>query len=258
MGDLKEITSRDNPYIKHICRLISAASYREKCGEFTAEGLRICKDCFDNNVEVKSLIVTYDFYAKNTETVDKMSAKADALIKVTDSVFEKISDTKNPQGILAVGKIPDISAAGINLKGKYAALENVSDPSNLGAIARTAEALGIDGIILSGTGCDPFNPKALRASMGTLLRLKITVFEDFCEGIRKSGLTPFCCVVKGGEDIRKVNFPCGSVVIIGNEANGLSEQARTLGENITINMAGSAESLNAAAAAAIAMWELKK
>lgn len=138
------------------------------------------------------------------------------------------------------------------------ALENIADPSNLGAIARTAEAIGVDGIVVSADGCDPYSPKALRSSMGTVLRMDIIVTDNFVNDLKCSGLKLFGCVVSGGKDIRCVTFPKGSAVIIGNEANGLTDEIRQISENITIPMSGSAESLNAAAAAAIAMWELEK
>lgn len=256
--NFKEITSRDNPLIKHIAKLISSASYRYDTGLFVAEGLRICTDCMENRVEITTLIVTRGFYDKSIAEIEKYLPYIPEKIIVNSSVFDKISDTKNPQGILVLGKIPQKTASDIKKNGRYIALENLSDPSNLGAISRTAEALGVDGIILSGDSCDPFSPKVLRASMGTLLRMPVIVLPDFAEGIKNSGLKAFCCVVKGGEDIKTADFTDGSAVLIGNEANGLTEEAKALGKNVTIKMEGTAESLNAAAAAAIAMWELKK
>ena len=94
--------------------------------------------------------------------------------------------------------------------------------------------------------------------MGTLLRMPIFIFDNFCNDIKESGLEVFACVVSGGEDIKQQKFCDGSIVMIGNEANGLTEQAKSIAKNITINMQGKAESLNAAVAASIAMWELKR
>ncbi len=258
MPKFKQITSRDNPLVKHIARLLSSSSYRAEQGLFVAEGLRLVTDCADNNVEINALVFTEEFYLKHKETADNIALKAGEVILATASVFSKISDTKNPQGILAIGKIPENDLNAVKLTGKYVALENTADPVNLGAVARTAEALGISGIIMSDTGCDPYSPKALRAAMGTLLRLPVIIFKDFCKELQSSGLKIYPCVVSGGKDITKVQFEEGSAVLIGNEANGLTEAAANLGTPITIKMAGTAESLNAAAAAAIAMWELVK
>jgi TrmH family RNA methyltransferase len=120
------------------------------------------------------------------------------------------------------------------------------------------QAVGIDGIILSSNGCDPYSPKALRSSMGTLLRMPVIVCDDFTATLKNSGLSLFACVVLGGKSITDVEFDDGSVVIIGNEANGLTKDVTDIAESITIPMSGRAESLNAAVAAAIAMWELVK
>ncbi len=256
--DFKEITSRDNPFIKYIARLRDSAYFRAKEGLFVAEGLRLVRDCADNGVDVASLVLTEEFYNKHTSESQQLSELSGETVMVKSSVFEKIADTKNPQGILAVGKIPFSDARKIDKNGYYAALENISDPANLGAVSRTAEALGISGIILSATGCDPYSPKALRASMGTLLRLPVIVLDNFCEELKNSGLELYACIVRGGEDIRSIEFKAGSAVLIGNEANGLSDEAQSISRGVSIKMAGSAESLNASVAAAIAMWELKK
>ena len=147
----------------------------------------------------------------------------------------------------------------IENNGRYIALENLQDPSNLGAISRTAEALGISGIIISGDSCDAFSPKVLRASMGTLLRMPVFIADDITEFICENNLRSFACVVdRDAESISDIDFKDGDVILIGNEGNGLKEETKDKAySRVTIKMQGNAESLNAAAAAAIAMWELK-
>ena len=258
MAIFKEITSKDNAVIKNISKLQNSARQRRQAGLFVAEGLRVCDDCVDNGIEFATLVLSKSFHEKEGKILKKYIENSKETILVNDSVFLKIADTKTPQGILAVGKIPQNSNKKIKKDGKYIALENIADPSNLGAIARTAEALGIDGIIVSGDGCDPYSPKVIRASMGTVLRMDIFVADDFVCTLRNSGLKLFGCVVTGGIDIKNADFCAGAAVIIGNEANGLTDETKSLGQNITIPMSGKAESLNAAAAAAIAMWELKR
>lgn len=256
--NFKEITSRDNALIKHIAKLQTTARYRAENREFVAEGLRICKDCIDNGVQLKTLVLTREFAEKFPEQAAEFSQAANQKIVVPSAVFSKISDTKNPQGILVIGEIPQKSTTDISVSGRYVALENVADPSNLGAVSRTAEALGVNGIILSDNGCDPYSPKALRASMGTLLRMPVFVLDNFAEDLKNTGLKLYACVVSGGKAVNAVDFSNGSAVLIGNEANGLTEAAVSVAEKITIPMRGKAESLNAAVAAAIAMWELMK
>lgn len=254
------ITSRENPLIKLVAALQVSSEKRKRNGLFVLEGLRICKDACDNGIKFDKLIVSDAAAEKYAADTEKFSLISDECHKIPDSLFKKISDTKTPQGIIAVAKMPVTGSCGIDKNGKYIALENVSDPSNLGAISRTAEALGVNGIILSSDGCDPYSPKALRASMGTLLRVPVFVTESFAETLKSTGLKRYACVVdKTAESIKEQSFENGSVVMIGNEANGLTDSAKQSADVlVTIPMTGRAESLNAAAAAAIAMWEMMK
>ena len=254
------ITSRENPLIKLVAALQVSSEKRKRNGLFVLEGLRICKDACDNGIKFDKLIVSDAAAEKYAADTEKFSLISDECYKIPDSLFKKISDTKTPQGIIAVAKMPVTGSCGIDKNGKYIALENVSYPSNLGAISRTAEALGVNGIILSSDGCDPYSPKALRASMGTLLRVPVFVTESFAETLKSTGLKRYACVVdKTAESIKEQSFENGSVVMIGNEANGLTDSAKQSADVlVTIPMTGRAESLNAAAAAAIAMWEMMK
>ena len=254
------ITSRENPLIKLVAALQVSSEKRKRNGLFVLEGLRICKDACDNGIKFDKLIVSDAAAEKYAADTEKFSLISDECYKIPDSLFKKISDTKTPQGIIAVAKMPVTGSCGIDKNGKYIALENVSDPSNLGAISRTAEALGVNGIILSSDGCDPYSPKALRASMGTLLRVPVFVTESFAETLKGTGLKRYACIVdKTAESIKEQSFGNGSVVMIGNEANGLTDSAKQSADVlVTIPMTGRAESLNAAAAAAIAMWEMMK
>lgn len=254
------ITSRENPLIKLVAALQVSSEKRKRNGLFVLEGLRICKDACDNGIKFDKLIVSDAAAEKYAADTEKFSLISDECYKIPDSLFKKISDTKTPQGIIAVAKMPVTGSCGIDKNGKYIALENVADPSNLGAVSRTAEALGVNGIILSSDGCDPYSPKALRASMGTLLRVPVFVTESFAETLKSTGLKRYACVVdKTAESIKEQSFGNGSVVMIGNEANGLTDSAKQSADVlVTIPMTGRAESLNAAAAAAIAMWEMMK
>lgn len=253
----KSVTSRENPLIKAIFKLKTSSKERNNSGKFVVEGLRICTDCADNGVRFDTLIFTDNFLKKNEKMVVKLSESAAETVIVPEFVFEKIADTDNPQGVLAVVKMGENNAK-IDANGRYIALENLSDPTNLGAISRTAEALGISGIIISKNSCDPYSPKVIRASMGTILRLPLIITEDFTALLEASGLKLFACVVRGGKSISDVDFSDGTAVLIGNEANGLTEDTIKICDKITIKMRGAAESLNASVAAAIAMWELIK
>lgn len=259
MSDFIEITSKDNPLIKLVSSLQSSSKQRKETGLFVLEGLRICDDAYQNNIKFDKLIVTKNALSKHENAIENFIKVSDACYLLRDDLFKKISDTNSPQGIIAVARIPDNDFKIIN-KGRYIALENLSDPSNLGAIARTAEALGVDGIIITSDSCDPYSPKSLRSSMGTLLRLPLYITDDILSFIDCNKLRSFACVVdKSAESISDIQFCDGDVLIIGNEANGLCDYTKQNCNNrVTIRMRGNAESLNAAAAAAIAMWEMVK
>lgn len=257
MPDFKSITSKDNKLLKIVYSLQNSKKTRDENKLFVLEGLRICSDAYDNGIDFEMLIVSNSAKEKYYDDILKFSLKSQELYLLPDSLFTKISDTKSPQGIIAVCKIPQ-HKTNFDIKGRYIALENIQDPSNLGAISRTAEALGVSGLIIAG-GCDVYAPKSLRASMGTLLRMPVYFVESISE-LGDTGLTIYACVVdRDAKPITNVKFSDASVVVIGNEANGITENTKNFcNYNITIPMNGRAESLNAAVAASIAMWELMK
>ena len=259
MPEFVKISSKDNQLIKFVSNLQTSSKHRKNSGFFVLEGLRICDDAYENNIKFDKLIVTQTALNKYSDAIETFSKVSDNCYVLSDDLFKKISDTNSPQGIIVVAKMPE-NIKKISEKGRYIALENLADPSNLGAIARTAEALGVDGIILTSDSCDPYAPKSLRSSMGTLLRMPVYIVDDIMKCIADSGLRSFACVVdKDAQSIAKVDFCNGDVLLIGNEANGLSDKAKASADFlITIKMQGKAESLNAAAAAAIAMWEMTK
>ncbi len=259
MENFKVITSKDNSLIKLVCALQGSRNARKEHNLFVLEGLRICSDAYCCSIKFDKLIVSGTAVNKYPQEIEKFALNAEECYQIPDSLFKKISDTVSPQGIIAVCKMPQKNTE-IAVNGRYVALENVGDPSNLGAVSRTAEALGVDGIILSADGCDPYSPKSLRASMGTLLRMPLIILDDFAKGIKKSGLISYACVVDSdATPITDIKFSDGSVVMIGNEANGLTEDTKSIADKkITIKMSGKAESLNASVAAAISIWEMMK
>lgn len=259
MTDFKTITSRENSLIKLASLLRDSSKARRQNGLFIIEGLRICSDAIDNGIEFDKLIISETAMQKYNDEIICFSKNANECFCVPDSLFKKISDTSSPQGIIAICKMK-ICNKNIDKKGRYIALENISDPSNLGAISRTAEALGVSGIIISDDSCDPYSPKALRASMGTLLRLPIIFIEDFAKNISEIGLKTYSFVLDDkAMMIDDIDFGDSSVIIIGNEANGITEDTKKISDYLVkIPIKGKAESLNASVAAAIGMWEMMK
>ncbi len=259
MREFKEITSKENSLIKLTSELQNSSKKRQEIGLFVLEGLRICKDAFDNGIRFDKLIVSKTAMEKYQGDISEFSDVSAECYLLTDSLFKKISETDSPQGIIVLARKPETKMLDFN-HGRFIGLENLQDPSNLGAIARSCEALGVNGILLSKNCCDPYSPKSLRASMGTLLRIPVIVLENFAQDIKKAGLISYACIVNSEAlPINKVEFSDGSVVLIGNEANGLTDDTVNSSDyKITIPMNGTAESLNASVAAAIAIWEMIK
>lgn len=258
--DFCKLKSKENDVIKLVAMLQKSSKYRRENGLFVLEGLRLCEDAIDNGYAPEMVFVSSSFMREYYDKAEKISVKSKNNYEITEDVFKKISDTTTPQGILCVYKIPKFEKTKLLKNGKYIVLENLQDPSNLGAISRTAEALGINGIILDG-GCDPYGPKSLRASMGALLRIPVFSRENSLQVLKENGIKTYAAVVNDDEALLLGNakFNVGCAVFIGNEANGLKpETSAECDYKITIPMNGRAESLNAAVAASIIMWEMCK
>lgn len=256
------IQSRDNKLVKSVRKLMSSAKERRNSGIFVLEGLRLCADAALNGYSVDTLIVAES--VNTSERLEVLASSAKTLVKVPDSLFSYMCDTVSPQGIMCTVKFSDILHSVNEISdGRFVILENTADPANLGAIARTAEALGLDGLIVSSNGCDPFSPKSQRAGMGALLRLPIYITDDPVETVKaliRKGFSVYASVVSNADsDVRAVVYGGKCAVLIGNEANGLSSEiSEAATRKITITMRGRAESLNAAAAASVIMWEMTR
>lgn len=258
------ITSRDNPQVKRFCRLRDKSRERRESGLLALEGARLCADAADNGLTVETLFVTEQALAQYP-VIARLSESTKQVLLVSDAVATLMAETEHPQGVFAVVACPpdSLDPEALDVTGRYLVLEGVRDPGNLGTIVRTAEAFGVDGLLLSADCCDLYSPKVLRAAMGGTLRLPTAVVTDLPAAIvkwRAQGLTPFACVADASaEPLTAVRLGAGCMPVIGNEGNGLTAEAiAACGRSLTIPMAGRAESLNAAVAACIVMWELTK
>lgn len=255
------IESRSNDKIKSAQKLASSSKYRKEKNEFFLEGLRLCYDACESGIEISQLFFTENARLKFGEKTEKMIEKAENAYLIREDIAEKLAETRSSQGIFVVCKMGEKKDNKIDLTGKYVALENIQDPANLGAVIRTAEALGIKGAILSGC-CDCFNPKALRASMGSLLRLPLIFTDDLKKTLTDcmdNNMLVFATTPdSSAEKITDTDLNGGVVCVIGNEGNGVTKEILSLCRPVTIPMLGRAESLNASMAAAIVMWEMMR
>lgn len=250
------ITSRGNSLVKETVRLLSSSRARRQAGLFVLEGLRLCRDAVHCGFLPQTVLFTEELFAAHTADMQKICAAAQKCCCISAAVAQKLSDTPSPQGVFCIIKIP--RQPQLQGLGKYIGLENLADPSNLGAIARTAEAFGLQGIVLFGSGCDPYAPKAQRAAMGALVRLPVYTFPGVAAFTQQyPAVKTYAAVVEGGMPVGKADFSAPCMVVIGNEANGLTKTTAALCKaRLTLPMQGRAESLNAAVAASIFMWEM--
>ena len=256
------ITSRKNQLIKDTSALLTSVSERESTMSYLAEGARLVEDAALSGVPILRLSFTPGAEKKYLFYLSPSIKEADEVYIVEDHVAALLSSTKSTQGVFAQCAFGDNLLAN-KLTGKLIVLENIQDPSNMGNMLRTAEALGIESVLLCGDCCDVTSPKVLRASMGAVYRMNFAKADAPAEarklldgeGYRLFGAVPS----DKAEKITDVDFSGKVTVAIGNEGNGLTEEFKAVCDGlVTIPMAGRAESLNAATAAAIVMWEMTK
>ena len=258
------ISSKENKRIKYIKKLISSASFRREEGVFAAEGLRLCSDALDSSADILSAYFSESFCDRHPDFVGRAARSAAECFVLRDGIFSAASDTKTPQGVLFVIKRLDktIDFDKIKDNGKVLALENLQDPVNLGTVLRTAEAMGIDAVILSRDCCDVYSPKVARGSMGAVFRQPFMIVDSMPDFIREfnSFGTSFAAVLdRASLPLDKCRFSGASLTVIGNEGNGLTPPCvAACSHKLFIPMRGGAESLNASAAAAIIIWEMIK
>lgn len=264
MRENVRITAKDNPAVRHYKRLRDQKKARRTEGLFVAEGLRIACDALRKTGRVQQLFVTDSAWEKHGELLAEQMQEIGSLLRISDAVGEAMTDTEHTQGIFAVCRMPEQRelTAVLNAAGKYLVLCNLQDPGNMGMILRTADALGVDAVLTSGS-CELYSPKVVRATMGSVFRVPVYDCADaqkLLELLRTSNIRSYAAVpAKHAVSLTECSFSGGSAVWIGNEGNGLpAEVIEACDTAVTIPMQGGPESLNAAMAAGILMWEMMK
>lgn len=256
------LSSRDNPLIRQVRELLGSARARRENRLFAIEGARLCADAARSGAAVTAFLYTRRAAETYRSYWEPVAAAAQRRFEIPEALMKYAADTATPQGMLCVCAMLD-NRPGLDTiepHARYLALEDIQDPANLGTVIRTAEAPGLSALLLSDGCCDPYNPKVLRGSMGGVFRLPLLPAGDLAhtaEILGRRGVRCFACVPQGGEDLRRAGLSAGAVCLIGNEGRGLRpETAAACTGRLTIPMGGRAESLNAAMAAGIVMWEL--
>lgn len=249
--------------MRRLRRLVQKRSFRWSEGVCVLEGPDLVASALAAGAEFEGI------YVDQTRTSSHGSPELYAVAarhgvrvySLAPGVLEKIADANTPQPILAAVRLPVVEVASLVAEGLILVLHDVRDPGNAGTLIRSADAAGATAVVFTGHSVDPFNPKTLRATAGSIFRVPVAVgeLESTLGYLASRGATSFAAVVRGGIDHRKLDYARATVVVIGNEADGLDEASVALCDGaISISMAGSSESLNAGVAGSLiafeAMW----
>ena len=241
------ITSRDNPRVKRWAKLVQDARARREEGRVVVEGPHLVTEALQAGIEPLALLVSESGLQR--ADVQKLVLEQDPVV-VSDTVFRTIGDAETPQGIAAEIAIPKIEG-----KGDCVFLEGVQDPSNVGAIVRSAAAFGVGEVVLDRGCADAWGPKALRAGMGGHFKLGIRQVPNLGEALDAFEGNLVCTVLRGGTPLPDARLQGRLGWIFGSEGGGISEPvAQRAALRIRIPMAAGNESINVAAAAAISLY----
>ena len=256
---MQVITSKDNEIVKNIKKL-KEKKYRDQTGQYIIEGIKLVKEAIEEKANIQKIVLCED--CENDGTIEKALmyeiAKYDC-IYVSKKVFETITDVNTPQGILAIIKRKALNEQEISYKEDLiVVLDGIQDPGNLGTILRTVDSVGLSQIVLSEKTADPYNPKVVRSTMGAIFRLNIIQSNNIIEDLKKIKKNRFKLLatsLENSESIYNIDLN-KKAIIIGNEANGVSKEVfNIVDEKTKIPMLGKTESLNAAVATGVILYE---
>jgi len=250
---MEQITSRKNPLITHIRKLTSDRAYRRECGEYIGDGVKLLAEAVRWNAPLSCVVCT-----EGTQ----LPALPDGVrvVQVPVDVMESVSPMKAPQGALFLCRIPAWEERELTGQ-RWLVLDGLQDPGNVGTIWRTADALGADGLVLTGECADPWNWKTVRATMGACFRLPVYEVkrQNLPALLERSGLPLYATALREDTvDLRDADLS-RCAVVIGSEGKGASEEVLAMSEKtLKIPMRERCESLNAAAAATVVLWEMAR
>lgn len=256
---MKHISSSQNEVYKSIKNLLSK-KHRIKQGAFLIEGVRLVRHALERSWPLQGLIL--DLRESDRPELTQLAEQAEAagvsVMVFEGELFEALSETIHSQGCLGVAKMPELEPRPLS-GNLILALDQIRDPGNLGTILRTADAAGASGVLLSKGCVEPFNEKVVRATMGSLFDVPLVQCTDFAgvlSDYRAQGFEIAAAVLEDSMDYAAYDWTTPTVLVIGNEAEGISEDVLALStQRVSIPIRGGAESLNAAVAAGILLFE---
>lgn len=249
---MERITSRQNPLIARLRKLGTDKKTRRAEGAFLCEGTKLVEEALKWGAQVETLVV-----AEGTQPPSQLPEGV-RQVEVPADVLKSASTVDTPQGMLAICRTPDLTPPETLTPGRYLVLDGVQDPGNVGTVWRTADAFGAEGLILLPGCAEPFAPKTVRATMGACFRLPVweLTLEELTGLLDRAGLSLYATALREDTaDLRQADLKRAAVVI-GSEGRGVSSQVLAACQaTLKIPMRERCESLNAAVAAAIVLWE---
>ena len=257
------ISSAQNPIIKEI-KALKEKKYRDRKGLYFIEGIRFIEEALKEKELINKVLVSEKITeVKGGSEILKQLEEADSrnVYTVPDKLYLEVTDTENPQGILAVMSKKSVGIESVyDDKNFFVVLDSIQDPGNMGTIIRTADAAGATAVIVSKGCVDVYNPKVLRSTMGSIFHIPICYCENILEGLqslKEKGITLCAAHLDGEKSYFDLNNKDNIAVIIGNEANGISDSVAAISDELVkIPMEGKSESLNASVAAGLLIYEV--
>lgn len=261
MYGMEQITSVKNNRVKEWASL-KQKKYRNSTGKYIAEGVRLVEEVIASGASVEAILIAGDLQSgRFDKIVNGAHSKDIVMYEVAEAVIEHISDTKSPQGVIAIVHRHEGDPAQF-IAGKekplYLVLDSLQDPGNLGTMIRTADAVGATAVFVSKTSVDLYNPKVIRSTMGSLYHLPVFEVDliEFLPQLQAAGVKVVGTAPEADRTVYGYDFTQGTALVIGSEAHGMSADVAALTDaQITLPMPGQAESLNAAIASSVMLYE---
>ena len=258
------VTSAGNPVVKRM-RLLADRKYRRREGAFLVEGIQPVWQAVEAGADIEVLVAAPGLLGRSAarDMVAGQELAGTRVTRVSDDLFRRLSGREGPSGLAAIVRTAPPALAGLSVGtgSVFVALHEVANPGNLGTIIRTASATGVAGVLLLGMSTDPYDPAAVKASMGALFSVPVCPAgtEEFFSWARGAGVSVVTASARASDSFWEAPYPRPLAVLLGSEGTGLPDEVLARGDlAVRIPMVGTAESLNLAVAAGVLLYELRR
>jgi len=259
---VKEITSVQNPYIKHLVQIKEKSRERKKTGLFLIEGQREIGLAITGNYDIETLLYYPELVSE--AQIKAISNPKMELIAISKDVYQRLAHRDKTEGVLAVAKSKPHTLEDLKLNAKNLLIlvaEAPEKPGNIGALLRTADAASLDAVIIANPKSDLYNPNIIRSSVGCIFTNQIAMgnTQEILQFLKQNNISIFCAELKASKVYTTQDFTKSSAIVVGTEATGLSDEwLKHSTQNIIIPMQGEIDSINVSVAAGILIFESKR